>query len=154
MPQWWFILQGDVRLLRHEMRLTNGWNFFLLHLFKLNYTPCPFPEIIFKESTLWADSFYKSKCPCVCLSVKKWSQIWKLLFIKGVKLPWQKKFFLMVFFWDNSFYWAKLSVCVFVCLFFCPSHFLTSFNSLSPPPLHKVQCPNFLNFRNPWGKVM
>ena len=25
--------------------------------------------VIFKESALWADSFYKSKCPYVCLSV-------------------------------------------------------------------------------------
>ena len=24
---------------------------------------------IFKASALWADAFYKSKCPCVCLSV-------------------------------------------------------------------------------------
>ena len=46
-------------------------------------TPC-----IFKESALWADSFYKSKCPYVCLCV---------------------------------------------CLFVCPSHFLTPFNGLFAP---------------------
>ena len=91
-----------------------------------------FPEV-FKELTLWANSFYKSESPYVCLCVcvfvcpshfltpfngifaptsripmsklfrflgslgknngKKWSQIWKLLFIKGVISPRQKKFF-------------------------------------------------------------
>ena len=59
---------------------------------------------LFKESALWVDSLYESKCPYVCLSV-------------------------------------------------CPSHFLTPFNSILPP-LPKVQCPNFLDFRNTWGKVM
>ena len=32
--------------------------------------------------------------------------------------------------------------------------FLTPFNGIfAHPPLPKVQCPNFFNFRNPWGKV-
>ena len=57
---------------------------------------------IIKELALWADSFYKSKCPCVCLSVT--------LCIHGLN--------------------------VFV------------------PPLPKVQCQNFLDIRNPWGKVL
>ena len=31
--------------------------------------PPPRPRLVFKASTLWADAFYKSKCPCVCVSV-------------------------------------------------------------------------------------
>ena len=39
-------------------------------------------RIFFKASTLWADAFYKSKCPSVCLS----------------KIAAQKKFFSLIFF--------------------------------------------------------
>ena len=83
---------------------------------------------LFKESALWVNSFYKLKCPYVCLFVrhtfslrltvflpplpevwcpnvldfwnpwgksngKKWSQIWKLLLITGVKSPRRKQVF-------------------------------------------------------------
>ena len=71
---------------------------------------------------------------------KKWSQIWKLLLIKGVKLPRQKKFVLG----RTLPYWAG-----FFC-HWCFSLCLTVFWS----PLPKVQCQNFLDFLNPWGKVM
>ena len=60
---------------------------------------------------------------------KKWSQIWKLLLIKGVKLRWQKSFLL------------------FFCI--CSLHL-----NVYWPPLQKVQCPNFLAFRNSRGKVL
>ena len=64
-------------------------------------------------------------CVSVCLSVtlshKKWSKIWKLLLIKGVKSPQRKKFFLNFFF--------IFSLCLNVFL----------------PPLTEVQCHNFLD---------
>ena len=88
---------------------------------------------ILKASALWVDSFYKSKCPYVCVCVcslfevpfkhlfappsqspmsklfkflkslgksygKKWSNIWKLLLIKGVKSLRIKIFFFFFFF--------------------------------------------------------
>ena len=124
---------------------------------------------IFKALTLWADTFYKPKCPsvclCVCLSVcpshfltpfkglfaptfwnsmskllryleslrkingKKWSQIWKLLLIRGEKLP-RQNFFLQIFFI------CSLRLSVF----------------LSPFP--KVQYPNILDIWNPCRSVM
>ena len=56
---------------------------------------------------------------------KKWSQIWKLT-NKGRILP----------------YWAGFS------WYPCFSHRLTVFL----PPLLEIKCPNFLDFRNSWGK--
>ena len=61
---------------------------------------------------------------------KKWPWIWKLLLIKGVKSPRQKKFF--------------TDFLKFVLL--CLNVFL--------PPFPGVKCPNFLVCQNPWGKVM
>ena len=55
-------------------------------------------------------------------NIKKWSQIWTFWFKNGVKLPQQKKFFTIFFF--------------FIC-----SLRLTVFLS----PLPKVQCPTFLD---------
>ena len=109
-------------LLNKNYTNTRTKNHFLLH--------------IFKASALWANAFYKSKCPSVCLSVrlfvrvftfdvlfkrlfaptsqiqmskilrdseflgksneKKWSHIWKLLLIKGLKAPRKKQ----VLFWQ------------------------------------------------------
>ena len=60
---------------------------------------------------------------------KKWSQIWKLLLIKGVTLLRQKSFFLLLY-------------------------LFTPFKHLFFPPLLEVQYPNFLGFQNPWGKIM
>ena len=57
---------------------------------------------------------------------KKWSQIWNFLLIKGVKLP-RQFFFLWIFFICS----LRLNV------------FFT--------PLPEVQCPNFLDFWNPWN---
>ena len=69
---------------------------------------------------------------------KKWSQIWKLLLIKGVKSPRRKKFF-------GGPNFALLS------RIFLVSVFLTPFYGLLPP-LFIVQCQDFLYFWNPWGK--
>ena len=56
--------------------------------------------------------------------------------------------------WADASYKSKCPcVCLFVCVCVCPSHFLTPFDGLIAP-LPKVQCPNFLDIRNPWGKVM
>ena len=62
---------------------------------------------IFKASALWADAFYKSKCP---------------------------------------------SVCPCVCLSVCS--LLRYRLNVFLPPLPEVECPIFLEIRNPWGKVM
>ena len=54
--------------------------------------------------------------------------------------------------WADAFY--KLIcpyVCVSVCLFL---HFLRYRLNVFLPPLPKVGCQNFLEIRNPWGKVM
>ena len=63
--------------------------------------------MIFKASALWADAFYKLKCPYVCL---------------------------------------------FVCL--SVHHTLSLSLTVFLPPLPNVQCPNFLDFWNPWGKII
>ena len=51
-------------------------NFFLLILSKKIVDPVDggmlsmgLPRLVFKASALWADAFYKSKCPSVCMSV-------------------------------------------------------------------------------------
>ena len=71
---------------------------------------------------------------------KKWSQIWKLLLIKNVKLMRKKKFI----FGRILPYWA---VFLLVSLFLTPLTFFL-------PPLPEVQCRNFFNFQNPRGKRM
>ena len=45
-----------------------------------------------------------------------------------------------------------MCVCVFVCVFVRHTFLLCLTAFL--PPLLKVQCPNFLDIWNPWGKVM
>ena len=61
---------------------------------------------------------------------KKWSQKWKLLLLKGIKSPrWN-------FFCGFFFFICSLRLNVFL------------------PPLPEVQCPNFLDCQNPWGKVI
>ena len=57
---------------------------------------------------------------------KKWSQIWTFLLKNGQKLPPRKKV--------KKNYLCSLHLNVFL------------------PPLPEVQCPNFLDFPNPWGK--
>ena len=71
---------------------------------------------------------------------KNWSQIWKLVLIKGVKSPRKKK----LVFGRILPYWAG---------FFCYQCFSLSLTGFVLP-LPEVQHPNFLDFRNPWGKVM
>ena len=124
---------------------------------------------------LWANAFYKSTCQsmclCVCLSVhfwgtfkrlsaptswsrmskvfidsqslgkrdgKKWSQIWKLSLIQGVKsLPFLGGEGFLPYLAGFLWYWCfLLLITVFL------------------PPLHKVQCANFLDYQNPWGGKM
>ena len=53
----------------------------------------------------------------------------------------------------NAFYKSK---CPYVCLFVCLSvrHFFSLSLTVFLPPLPKVKCPNFLDIRNPWGKIM
>ena len=68
-------------------------------------------EPLFKASALWANAFYKLKCPCVRVSV---------------------------------------CPCVRLCVCSLLRYRLTVFLL----PLPEVGCPIFLEFRNPWGKVM
>ena len=42
---------------------------FQLNVLNLDKWPIFYHILIFKASSLWADAFYKSKCPSVCLSV-------------------------------------------------------------------------------------
>ena len=63
----------------------------------------------------------------------------KILLIKGVKLPHKKNVF-----WANFALMSRI---------FLVSLFLTPFKGLFFP-LPEVQCQNFLDFQNPWGKVM
>ena len=102
-----------------------------------------FLKIIFKASTLWADAFYKSICPYVCLSVCMsvcvcvhfWThKSWKFLLIKCVKLPRKKRLFLGKFCFTKQDFFLYFSLRSMVFL----------------PPLPKVQCPNFLDFLNPF----
>ena len=117
----------------HLPYFQNYNRFYFLHRSRDSMSPlCG----IFKDLALWAESFYKSSCPCVCVCVhflftpfkhlfaptswspmsklfryseslgksngKMWCQIWKLLFIKIVKSPRQKKFFPNNFFYTSS----------------------------------------------------
>ena len=53
----------------------------------------------------------------------------------------------------DDFYKSKCPyVCLCVCLFVRQTFSLLLTVFLSPLP--EVQCPNFLNIQNPWGKVM
>ena len=61
---------------------------------------------------------------------KKWSQIWKLFSHKGCKIAAAKTVFY------GFFFICSLRLNVFL------------------PPLPEVQCPKFLDFQNPWRKVM
>ena len=55
--------------------------------------------------------------------------------------------------WADAFYKSKcLSVCVSMCPFVCS--LLRYRLNVFLPPLPKVECPFFLEIRNPWGKVM
>ena len=70
---------------------------------------------------------------------KKRSQIWQVFLINGVKLPRKK-----VSFWQILPYWAGF--------FWYQCHSLRL--KVFLPPFPKIQHPNFLDFQNPWGKVM
>ena len=61
---------------------------------------------------------------------KNWSQMWTFLSQNGLKLQWQKKVFYSFF-------------------SLCSPHKNILFS-----PLSEVQCPNFLDFLNPCGKLM
>ena len=126
-----------------------------------------FLDCIFKASALWADAFYKSICPSVrlftfevpfrrlfaptswswmsksfrdseSLGKNKWRNGLRFEIFRGVKSLPKKKVFGQICLTDQDFFVLVV---------------LTLFNGLFPP-LPEVQCPNFLDFWNPWGKVM
>ena len=124
---------------------------------------------LFKASALWADAFYKSKCPSVCPSVRL--SVCSLLRYRltvflpplpdvgcpiflELRNPWGKvmersglryEHFCLEILKNRR---AKKSF--FSSLFSLLRYRLTVFL----PPLLKVGCPIFLEIRNPWGKVM
>ena len=71
----------------------------------------------------YSESFGKS-------NENKWSQIWKFMLKNGIKLQWQKKFFLRIF-----FVWS-LRLKVFM------------------PPIPEVKCPFFSFFLVSFGKII
>ena len=98
-------------------------DFFFCFSLHLSSLLAPISRSPMSKTIRFWDSFGKS-------NGKKWSQIWKLLLNKGVKLLWRKKFFLRIFFI------CSLRLNIFL------------------PPLLKVQFPNFLDFPNSLEKVM
>ena len=83
---WKLLLIKGVKLPRQKKFLTDFFN--LLTLFKCLFVP------IFRSSMSKLFRFSESLGKT---NVKKWSQIWKLLLINGVKSPRRKKFFLLDF---------------------------------------------------------
>ena len=65
---------GPIRRQRnsqHVQRLTQMFNFFRVHPTWVPHHLCmSLLFITFKASALWADAFYKSKCPSVCVFVR------------------------------------------------------------------------------------
>ena len=125
--------------------------------------------IIFKESALWAHSFYKSKCPYVCLFVcvsfcpSHFLSPFHGLFAPISRSPMSKTFRFFEFLgksnkkkWSQTWYillikgvkslWQKK---VFTDLFHLLSPFKRFYTSLP-----EVQCQKLLEFGNPLGKVM
>ena len=135
-----------------------GWNRYLSRIVRVYVFPRP---SIFEESALWADSFYKLKCPYVCTShfltplndlfaPTSWSPISKLFKFSeslgksnGEKWSQLWKYFLIkgkkLLGQKKFFYWF-----FFLIYSLCLNVFL--------PPLPKSNVHNF--FWNPWGKVM
>ena len=102
------------------------YKFFIpLFIFEVPFERLFAPTSLSRMSNIFRDSESLGKIIC-----KKWSQIWKIL---------RKK-------------WSKIAAAKKIQFFFlllCSLHF-----NVFLLPLPKVQCPNFLNFQNPWGKVM
>ena len=123
---------------------------------------------IFKASALWADAFYKSKCPSVCLCVRL--SVCSLLryrltvffpplpevgcpIVLEIRNPWGKLMERSGLRYEH--FCLKLSKIAaqkksFFLHFSLSRYRLTVFLR----PLPKVGCPIFLEIRNPWGKVM
>ena len=125
----------------------------------------------FKASALWADVFYKSKCPSVCPSVCVSASVRSLLRYRlTVFLPPLPEVGYPIFLeiwnpWGKVMERSGLRYEHFLfenCLKsprkkkFCFSLF-SLLRYLLPvflPPLPKVKCPIILELRNPWGKVL
>ena len=127
----------------------------------------PFQNYIFKASALWANAFYKSKCPsvcvfvcpCVCLftfeapftglfapnSWSRMSNIFRDLESLG-KSNGKKWSQIWTFLFENCLKSPrkKKKSSLFSLLRYRLTVFL--------PPLPEVWCPIFLEIRNPWGK--
>ena len=83
-----------------------SWHIWNIHVWVhfinvlIEVRPFTSPELffflIFKASALWADAFYKSKCPFVCVSVC--SLIWTFFLENCLKSPRKKKVFFFTFF--------------------------------------------------------
>ena len=122
---------------------------------------------------LWADSFYKSKCPSVCPSVCLCVCVITFeVSFNGLFAPTSQNRMSNIFRDSESLgksngnKWSQIWTFLFEnCLKsprkkkFFSSLFLVflgfwSFLMVFLPPLPEVGCPIFLEIRNPWGKVM
>ena len=136
---------------------------------------------LFKASALWADAFYKSKCPSVRVSVCPCVRVSVCLFtfevpFNGLFAPtsrsrmsnifrdseslgksngkkWSE---IWTFLFENCRKWPRKKKFFFLHFFHFFSIFFgfRSFLTVFLPPLPEVGCPIFLEIRNPWGKVM
>ena len=106
------------------------WAGFFLYLFCILYFLTPFNGLFAPTSQTTMSKLFRFSELLGKINGKKWSQIWKLLLITGVKSQRQKSF--------KGFFCfiCSLRLNVFV------------------PPLPEFQCPNFLDFRSPLGKLM
>ena len=99
-------------------------------------------EIIYVER--WLDFFFNKTIP---------TSETELFHIKNTFSEPSFSFYIIVFkasaVWADAFYKSK---CLYVCLFVHHTFSLRLTVFLSPLP--EVQCPNFLDIQNPWGKVM
>ena len=101
--------------------------------YRLNVFLSPLPEV--RCLNFFRDFEFLGK------SIKmKWSHIWKKFLIKGLN-PHTK---IVFWFWQSLPYWAGFF------WYLCFSLRSTAF--LNPFP--KVHIPNWLDFWNPWGKIM
>ena len=124
---WTFLLKNGLKLpLQKKFFLTD----FFLHLFTFEV---PLYRLFAPTSQSWVSKIFRDSKSLGKSIGKKWSQISTFLLKNGLKSPRRKKI-LRIFFLICSLLRYHLNI------------FL--------PPLLKVECLNFLEIQNPWGKVL
>ena len=105
------------------------YGFFYLFTFEV-----PFKCLFAPTSQSWMSKTFKDSKSLGKSIGKKWSQIWTFLIKNGLKSPRRKKKFL------------QKKFLIFSLLRYCLNVFV--------PPFLEVECPNFLEIQNSWGKVL